>query len=325
MKYLGRVRTGFWLRKASSCSGRRSPDAIGSAPVNGACRLSVGAHDPIRTISEDQPTKGDLEDIVIARYIVDQRVSSHSDVHWSHRRSTSASSQCDRPVMSVEDRSTVYCQRSNRDWQRSVALACHLRKVGSKDSQYERAWRRADKARINAAANEGQLAPPITRHRFFVTMGRQSANGPPICAPRMTARAPSIPLAIECRCMLTTHPFDDDKLREECGDFRRLWRGARLRHGRAGSSCPPASRAGSRGHHQLGRRRISTPIGRWAMSPAISTMRTIIRQLAGRRRLRPCPLFDDRRDGAAQCPAALCGTGVGRLRRLPTTAISPTR
>ena len=46
-------------------------------------------------------------------------------------------------------------------------------------------------------------------------------------------------------------PFDDDKLKEECGVFGIIGKDIGRRHDRAWAACAPASRAGSGRHRQL--------------------------------------------------------------------------
>ena len=59
--------------------------------------------------------------------------------------------------------------------------------------------------------------------------------------------------------MLTTHPFDDDKLREECGVFGIYGADTAAARRRARPARAPASRPGSGGHHQLGRPPVPHP------------------------------------------------------------------
>ena len=68
--------------------------------------------------------------------------------------------------------------------------------------------------------------------------------------------------------MLTTNPFDDDKLREECGVFG-MW-GADSAAAIVALGLHALQHRGQEaaGHHQLRRRATSTAIAAWAMSPA---------------------------------------------------------
>ena len=116
--------------------------------------------------------------------------------------------------------------------------------------------------------------------------------------------------------MLTTNPFDDDKLKEECGIFG-IW-GAdaassfvalglhALQH-RGQEAAGITSFDGSHFHSHRAMGHVAGNFDR----------DDIIRKLAGPRGDRPCPLFDHRRDRAAQRPALVRRACRGRLRGRP--------
>ena len=120
--------------------------------------------------------------------------------------------------------------------------------------------------------------------------------------------------------MLTTNPFDDDKLREECGIFG-VW-GAdnaasfvalglhALQHrGQEAAGITSFDGANFHSHRAMGH-------------VAGNFDRDEVMRGAGRpHRDRPRPLFDDRRDRAAQRPAALSPSSPRAASRSPTTAI----
>ena len=116
--------------------------------------------------------------------------------------------------------------------------------------------------------------------------------------------------------MLTTHPFDDDKLREECGVFG-IW------------GAETAAAIVALGLHALQHRGQEaagitsfdgTPFhSHRAMGHVAGNFDKDDRHPRARRprRDRPCPLFDDRRDRAAQRPAAVRRALDRRLRGRP--------
>ena len=113
--------------------------------------------------------------------------------------------------------------------------------------------------------------------------------------------------------MLTTNPFDDDKLREECGIFG-IW-GAEnassfvalglhaLQH-RGQEAAGIVSFDGTNYHAHRAMGHVAGNFDR----------DDIIRKLSGKVGDRPRPLFDHRRDGDAQRPAAVRRARRGRLR-----------
>ena len=74
--------------------------------------------------------------------------------------------------------------------------------------------------------------------------------------------------------MLTTHPFDDDKLREECGVFGIYGADTAAAVVALGLHALQHRGQEAAGITSLGRRTTSTRIARWAMSPAISIATT---------------------------------------------------
>ena len=120
---------------------------------------------------------------------------------------------------------------------------------------------------------------------------------------------------------VTDHSDDDLDLDSDrlAGGMRRL-RHLRPSRGRrdhgARPACPAAPWPGGRRHRHL--RRQALPFG----APPRPRRRHLLearrdRAPARQRRHRPCPLFHDRRDDPAQCPAAVRRTRGRRLRRRP--------
>ena len=113
--------------------------------------------------------------------------------------------------------------------------------------------------------------------------------------------------------MLTTNPFDDDKLREECGVFG-IWGADNAAsfvalglHALQHRGQEAAGITSFDGKHFHSHRAMGHVAGNFDRDD-------IIRKLAGRAGDRPCPLFDDRRDRAAQRPAAVRRARRRRLR-----------
>ncbi len=113
--------------------------------------------------------------------------------------------------------------------------------------------------------------------------------------------------------MLTTNPFDDDKLREECGMFG-IWGADNAAsfvalglHALQHRGQEAAGITSFDGKHFHSHRAMGHVAGNFDRDD-------IMRKLAGPHRDRPCPLFDDRRDRAAQRPAAVRRARRGRLR-----------
>ena len=116
--------------------------------------------------------------------------------------------------------------------------------------------------------------------------------------------------------MLTTHPFEDDKLREECGVFG-IW-GAdtaaavvalglhALQH-RGQEAAGITSFDGQGFHSHRGMGHVAGNFDKDG----------VIRAPRRPRRDRPCPLLDHRRDGAAQRPALVRRARQRRLRGRP--------
>ena len=124
--------------------------------------------------------------------------------------------------------------------------------------------------------------------------------------------------------MLTTNPFDDDKLREECGVFG-IWGADNAAsfvalglHALQHRGQEAAGITSFDGKHFHSHRAMGHVAGNFDRDD-------IIRKLAGRAGDRPCPLFDHRRDRAAQRPAACSPSSPRAASRSPITAISPTR
>ena len=124
--------------------------------------------------------------------------------------------------------------------------------------------------------------------------------------------------------MLTTNPFDDDKLREECGVFG-IWGADNAAsfvalglHALQHRGQEAAGITSFDGKHFHSHRAMGHVAGNFDRDD-------VIRKLAGPRRHRPRPLFDHRRDRAAQRPAACSPSLPKAASRSPTTAISPTR
>ena len=124
--------------------------------------------------------------------------------------------------------------------------------------------------------------------------------------------------------MLTTHPFDDDKLREECGVFG-IW------------GADSASAIAALGLHAL-QHRGQEAAGITSFDGASfhshrgdGPCRRQFRQGRGDprarrpRRDRPCPLFDHRRDRRCATSSRCSPSSPRAASRSPITAISRTR
>ena len=155
-------------------------------------------------------------------------------------------------------------------------------------------------------------APKALRFHIFRRGGDKGAHRSTIWRSRDSAAR----LAGEPETMLTTNPFDDDKLREECGVFG-IW-GADNAASFVALGLHALQHRGQEaaGHHQL--RRQAFPL-----APGDGPCRRQFRprrhhpQARRPRGDRPCPLFDHRRDRAAQRPAVVRRACRGRLRGRP--------
>ena len=113
--------------------------------------------------------------------------------------------------------------------------------------------------------------------------------------------------------MLTTHPFDDDTLHEECGIF-----GVSGSDGAAALVALGLHALQHRGQEAAGitsfdGANFHYPSRDGACRRQFRSRRRHPRA-AGHRRVGACPLFDDGRDRAAQRPAAVCRSVDRRLR-----------
>ena len=128
-------------------------------------------------------------------------------------------------------------------------------------------------ARLAAAGGEEQRRGAATFSSRPPISGATNDKAVTICAPGSAGQRAD---------MLTTNPFDTDKLHEECGVFGVWGADSAAALGALGLHALQHRGQEAAGHHQLRRQRASTPTAAWAMSPRISTNEAVIRRLQGR-------------------------------------------